>query len=136
MFWHPAHQDLIRFSRHPHRGITCQTVPKGHIGIKLCSVLIKDSRDQVCALLDLALVRLKLTHQKPQHCGFTDPVRTNKRDAIPALEAAMEELDARMAANTSDYELLAELQAERGEKEAELDAKLERWMELEELAEG
>jgi ATP-binding cassette subfamily F protein uup len=58
------------------------------------------------------------------------------RDAIPALEAAMEELDARMAANTSDYELLAELQAERGEKEAELDAKLERWMELEELAEG
>ncbi len=58
------------------------------------------------------------------------------RDAIPALEAALEDLDARMAANTSDYSLLAELQAERGEKEAELDEKLERWMELEEMAEG
>lgn len=54
---------------------------------------------------------------------------------IQALEAQIAELDSQIEAVASDFVKLKDLMEEKEQKEADLDAKMERWMYLNELAE-
>ncbi len=54
---------------------------------------------------------------------------------IAALEAQLEELDAEMAANATDFAKLKEITLRKEETQQKLDEKMDRWMYLEELAE-
>jgi ABC transport system ATP-binding/permease protein len=56
------------------------------------------------------------------------------RAAIPTLEAKLAAMDAKLAMSGSDYAALAKMTEERAAASAQLDTKLERWMELEERA--
>lgn len=56
-------------------------------------------------------------------------------DEIAALEEKIAALDAEMAACLTDYTRLQELSVAKEETEAKLEARMERWMELSELAE-
>jgi len=55
---------------------------------------------------------------------------------IPELEDRLEALDEAMVTHAADFEELGTLQAEREEVEQRLELAMERWMELEERAEG
>ena len=54
---------------------------------------------------------------------------------IETLEEELSRLDREMSANAADYARLQSLMAEKTAQEALLEAKMERWMELQELAE-
>ena len=56
-------------------------------------------------------------------------------DEIAALEEKIAKTDADMAACATDFTHLQELSAEKEALEAKLDERMERWMELSELAE-
>jgi ATP-binding cassette subfamily F protein uup len=56
------------------------------------------------------------------------------RDAISAMEASLAALDMKLSASATDFAAITRLGEERAKLSAELDAKLERWMELEERA--
>ena len=56
-------------------------------------------------------------------------------DEIAALEEKIEKVDADMAACATDFTRLQELSDEKEKMEAKLEERMERWMELSELAE-
>ena len=54
MFGLSAHQHLISLARNAHVRIAGQTVPKGHVPVKLRTGLIEKCQLQISAELDLA----------------------------------------------------------------------------------
>ena len=72
--------------------------------------------------------KLKFSYKEKQE------YETIEQDILD-LEEKLESLDAEMAANATNSKRLSELAAERGQTEADLEHKMERWEYLEELAE-
>ena len=72
--------------------------------------------------------KLKFTFKEQKEYDTID-------DDIAALEEKIEQLDAEMLKNASQYSKLAELTAQKEEAEKELEYKMERWVYLNDLAE-
>jgi len=72
--------------------------------------------------------KLKFTYNEQKEFETIDEV-------IARLEAKIESLDKEMAANSSNYSKLSELTAEKEKAEADLEAKMDRWVYLNDLAE-
>ena len=73
-------------------------------------------------------VRLKFTYKEQKEYETID-------DDIAALEARIEDLEAEIAANATDFVKLRQLMAEKEQTEADLEAKMDRWVYLNDLAE-
>ncbi|MEM1346989.1 MAG: ABC-F family ATP-binding cassette domain-containing protein [Myxococcota bacterium] len=77
------------------------------------------------------------TTSTPKKLGYKEQRELEALEAeIPTLEEKLEALDADMLTHASDFEKLGALQAEREDVERGLEAAMERWMELEERAQG
>ncbi|MGN0712128.1 MAG: ABC-F family ATP-binding cassette domain-containing protein [Anaerovoracaceae bacterium] len=74
------------------------------------------------------IVKLKFTFSEKKEFETID-------DDIAALESKLEELEAAMAKETSNYSKLNELMQEKQKAEEELEYKMERWVYLNDLAE-
>ena len=72
--------------------------------------------------------KLKMTYQEQREFETID-------DDIAALEDKIKQLDEEIAANASSYSKLNDLMAQKDAASAELDAKTERWIYLNDLAE-
>ena len=72
--------------------------------------------------------KLKFTYKEQKEYETID-------DDIAALEQKIEDLDAEMMANATNSAKLSELAAKKEQAEADLEAKMERWVYLNDLAE-
>ena len=80
----PDH-DLIRTAQDRHGRIAGQRFPQAQIGIQSRAALVKYGNLQVGAQLNAAPVRRLLPQKSFDQCGFSNPIRANKRDTIFAL---------------------------------------------------
>ena len=79
-----------------------------------------------------AIVLMATTIHAQDRMTLGEAIYTARNNSVEALEAKQAEIESLIEEFSSDYQKLTELQAESEEINAQLEEKMEQWMELSE----